>query len=48
MPRESTGTLGRSSSGMERLSSQPFLNDEQRAALDAALAAKQQNNGAPV
>ncbi|KAK9805111.1 hypothetical protein WJX73_009330 [Symbiochloris irregularis] len=41
MPREGSGALARSSSGLERLSSQPFLTEDQRAALDAALAAKQ-------
>ena len=45
MPREASGQLGRSSSGLDRLSSQPFLTDDQRAALDAALAAKQQGKG---
>jgi len=33
---------------MESQNSLPFLTDTQRAALDAALAAKQRNSGAPL
>lgn len=46
MPREGSRSLARSaSSGAERTTSQPFLTDEQRSALDAALASKQREPG---